>query len=330
MNRKEFVSKSARAVITGLLATNTLGAGLRAAVFAQPVALITGCSSDMGRQMAMTFARAGYKTYASMRATKGRNANSARDLSEWAGVNKVAMEAIELDITSPTQVQSVVDTIIAKESRIDVLINNAGVLLYSPMEIVTRDMWAFQMNTNVFGPMGLTGLVVPHMRYRSSGLVIQVSSFVGRAVIPGISLYASSKFALEAASEALHYETKPDGIDIAIVQPTPFDTNINRNARKYFRELSLPSIERERRWGSEHQKNFLDQLDRNFAGQPTRSPQEVADLALSIALSRREERLLRYPVGDFDTQILREINRFTSGIQQQVLTNSGYGQLFRT
>lgn len=329
MNRKEFLALSAKAIACSHLISMTTSSEANGFHGNLPVALITGTSSGFGRIMALTLARAGYKTYASMRGVEGSNTASANDLRTTAARENLMLEVIELDVTSTEQAKEVVDTIIRNDARIDILINNAGIFLYTPMELVTRTMWELQMRTNVFGPMELAGLVLPHMRYRKAGIIINVSSFVGRATVPGIGLYAASKFTLEAATEVLHYECKPDGVDVAIIEPTAFDTDVNRNAKRIYRDVSSPSIREERTWGAEHHQGFLDQLDRNFSGQPTRDPQEVANLALRIARLPRSERVLRYPIGDQDTAILREVNTFTKGVQRNVLRNSGYGHLFR-
>lgn len=231
MSRRQFLKNSANLVAAGLVAGSGLPA-LATGIFGdQKVVLITGAASGFGRRMALSFARAGYRTYASMREPGSRNSSKAESLRLEAAREQLPLFIVELDVTNPESAQRAVEEVLQRESRLDVLINNAGAFVFTPMEIVPREVWEFQMRTNVYGPMELTGLVLPQMRRQGSGLVINVSSRVGRVIIPGISLYATSKFALETAVEALHYECTPQGIDFAIIQPTAFDTDINRNAK---------------------------------------------------------------------------------------------------
>jgi len=329
ITRREFIEVSSKGLALGALAAS--GAmSFAQAMAGEKTVLITGTSSGFGYRMALTFARAGFRTYASMRAVEGRNAPKARQLLDVARAENLKLQVIELDVTVTEQAQRVVDTVIAEAGRLDVLINNAGIFAYTPIEVVPRQLWELQMKTNVFGPMELSGLVLPQMRVQGSGLVIQVSSRLGRVLIPGVSLYSSSKFAMEAATEALHYESTPQGIDFAIIQPSAFDTDVNKNARKIYNEFSKPLIESQRPRGYEFHRQFLEQLDRNFSGQPTRNPQEVADAALAIAQMPREERVLRYPVGDaFELDPVRELNKHLTEFQGKELQSSGYGHLFR-
>jgi NAD(P)-dependent dehydrogenase (short-subunit alcohol dehydrogenase family) len=168
------------------------------------------------------------------------------------------------------------------------------------------------------------------MRERGSGLVIAVSSRVGRVIIPGLGLYCTSKFALETAMESMHYESTPQGIDFAILQPSAFDTDVNRNARRIYASLTRPAIEAQSPQGAAYHRAFLETLDRNFSGQPSRDPQEVAELALGMALTPRDQRVLRYPVGDErELGPVRTLNGQVASLQEGALRDSGYGNLYR-
>ncbi len=328
IGRREFIQSTAKVIAATALASSI---GLPRALGAPaPVILITGTSSGFGFRMALTFARAGYKTYASMRNIAAGNQESAQRLLEAARHEGLFLEVIELDVTATEQAKGVVDEIIRREGRIDILINNAGAFVFTPIEIVPRDLWDFQMRTNVYGPMELVGLVMPHMRAQRVGLIIQVSSRVGSFVIPGISLYATSKFALEAASEAAHYEATHQGIDFAIIQPGAFNTEVNRNARKIFASITWPLLLKERPAGESHYRDFLQTLDGNFSGQPPRDPQEVANLALRIAGTPRSERVLRYAVGDaWEIDPLRNRNQQIANFQRQAMQDAGFSHLYR-
>jgi NAD(P)-dependent dehydrogenase (short-subunit alcohol dehydrogenase family) len=330
MSRREFLSTGAGLLAAGAFMSSGLPALAEGLFGQQQTVLITGAGSGFGRRMALTYARAGYRTYASMREPDARNRSKAQSLRDEAARQSLPLFVIELDVTSPESARRAVDTVMEREGRIDVLVNNAGIFVYTPIELVPRELWELQMRTNVFGPMELTGLVLPHMRARGSGLVINVSSRVGRVIVPGISLYATSKFALETAVEALHYECTLQGIDMAIIQPTAFDTDINRNARRIFSEISYPLLTRERPDGARFHRQFLETLDNNFRGQPQDDPQRLADLALEIVRTPRARRVLRYPVGwEGELKAVREHNAFTARLQETALHESGYGDYWR-
>lgn len=332
LSRKEFILNSGQALLAGAVGLNPLSR-----LFAQSsgensgrTVLITGTSTGFGHQMARVFAQAGYITYASMREPEGRNAARAQALKQFAREQRADLRVLELDVTRVDHARRAVNTIVNEQGRIDVLINNAGIFCYSPMEVVPRALWELQMSTNVYGPMELTSLVLPEMRKQGGGLVVQVSSRVGRVLIPGISLYSSSKFTLEAATEAAHYESTPQNIDFAIIQPTAYGTDVNRNARRIYESFTRPLIDQERPRSKQFHQDFLNKLNRDFSGNPTRNPREVADLALRIAQMPRSQRVLRYPIGDeWETGPLREINSFMANIQRNALRDSGYSHLYR-
>jgi NAD(P)-dependent dehydrogenase (short-subunit alcohol dehydrogenase family) len=318
LKRRNFLKVSAKAIALGVVAPSVFSSFKNDN--SQKVVLITGCSSGFGRHMALTYARAGFKTFASMRSPDLKNKIPANELQKIGTQEGLFLKVLKLDITSKEEASEAVELIIREEGRLDILVNNAGIFVYSPIEVIPPELWRYQMETNLYGPMSLVGLVMPHMRRQKSGLIIQVSSRVGRVTIPGIGLYCTSKFALESATECAHYEATLQGIDFALIQPTAFDTNINRNAKKIYSNVTLPLIQKERYEGQKFHQRFLEQLDNDFSGNPTRNPQEVADLALKIALSTRGERQLRYPLGDaHEVGPVKEMNKFTSQLQRNAL-----------
>lgn len=330
MERRTFLHQTARVSALAAAAGGILRSGEGLADPRDQVIAITGAGSGFGQRMALTFARAGYRTYATLRETEGRNRDKAENLRRVASNEGLNLTVLELDVTRTSQGRAVVNEIIRLEGRLDVWVNNAGILVYAPTEVVPRAVWELQMTTNVFAPMELAGLVLPQMRKQGSGLIINVSSRVGRVVIPGIGLYCTSKFALEAATEAAHYEATPQGIDFALIQPSAFGTDINRNARRIYQDITLPLFNRERPAGADHHRGFLNQLNNNFAGNPTRDPQEVADLALRVVQRPRADRVLRYPIGDEgELKAVRETNGFLANVQSSALWRDGYGDWYR-
>ena len=330
MDRREFLDRSSGAVIASALAFQAAGNVYAQGIAREEVVLITGTSTGMGRLMALTFARAGFVVVATMREASGRNAGNRDSLVELARNESLRLRVEELDVTNSKQASAVVAGVLAREKRIDILVNNAGVIVYTPTEIAPPQLWDFQMRTNVYGPLDITRLVMPAMRERGRGLVFMVSSRVGRVIIPGLGLYCTSKFALETATEAMHYESTPQGIDFAIIQPSAFDTEVNRNARRIYASVTRPLLDSQSPRGAAFHRTFLETLDRNFNGQPNRNPQEVADLALRVALRDRDQRVLRYPIGDErELGPVRTLNSQVATLQEGALRDSGYGNLWR-
>jgi len=187
--------------------------------------LITGCSSGFGYNSAKYFAEKGQLVYATMRNINGKNANPAAELKEFANSNDLTIEVIEMDVTSDESVNSAVSQI----PEVDVLINNAGMGFGGPIEAFSSAQFLAQLDLNIVGTFRVAKAVLPGMRSRSSGLIIQVSSIAGRGAFPGFGIYHASKWGLEGLSEAMRYELAPLGIDVVIVEPGPFSTNFFGN-----------------------------------------------------------------------------------------------------
>lgn len=183
--------------------------------------LITGCSTGFGFEAAKYLAEKGHKVYASMRNTYSKNAKPAKELSDFARSKNLHLKVVDLDVTSD---QSVTDAM-KHIDDCDVLINNAGRGFGGPTEGFTTEECIAQLDLNVVGNIRMIKAVLPGMRARKSGLIIQLSSIAGRLSIPGFGIYCASKWAVEALSESLRLELGPLGIDVAIVQPGPFATN---------------------------------------------------------------------------------------------------------
>ncbi len=187
--------------------------------------LITGCSSGFGLNAAKYFADKGNFVYASMRNVEGKNARPAAELAAYKSADGGKIKVIDLDVTSDESVK----TAFTQISRVDVLINNAGLGFGGPVEAFTADQVLAQLDLNIVGTLRVAKAVLPGMRAQKSGLIIQVSSTAGRAAFPGFGVYNASKWGLEGVSEALRYELSPLGIDVAIVEPGPFSTGFFEN-----------------------------------------------------------------------------------------------------
>ena len=178
--------------------------------------LITGCSSGIGRAAAISLYNAGFPVYAT-----ARNADTLTDLAG-RGIHTLA-----LDVTDETSMTRAVAAVEDNAGWIGVLINNAGYGLYGPVEQQPMAEIRRQFETNVFGPVRLIQLVLPGMRGRGRGRILNVSSMGGRATLPGGAFYHASKYAVEAISDALRMEVAQFGIDVVLIEPGPVNTPWN-------------------------------------------------------------------------------------------------------
>lgn len=185
------------------------------------VVLITGCSSGMGLASALAMARAGDTVYASM-----RNPARAGELQEAATREGLDIRVVKLDVTEPAEFAPVVANVVKESGRLDVLVNNAGVLRPGAFEDVNEAALRLVMETNFIGPMLLTRAVLPQMRAQRSGYIIMISSLSGVAGLPGDVTYTGSKFALEGATEALRHEVDRWGINVALIEAGLYATGI--------------------------------------------------------------------------------------------------------
>lgn len=185
------------------------------------VVLITGTNSGFGWLAAKSCDAAGHKVYATMRDIKGRNAGKAKALTEGTNIG-----VLEMEVTDSLSVRDAVATILQEEGRIDVLVNNAGVYATGIAETFTEDDLGKLMDVDVIGPWRTIKAVLPHMRKQGEGLIINISSVAGRFSFPFQTVYNGAKFAVEGLTEGLHYEVRPLGVDVVMIQPGAFPTEI--------------------------------------------------------------------------------------------------------
>lgn len=195
--------------------------------YMKKVILITGTSSGIGKATAKCLLKDGHIIYGA-----SRGIEQMRDLeAEGASV-------FEMDITKSDDITHVVNTLIEREGRIDVLFNNAGYGAYGAVEDVSVDEARQQFEVNLFGLAELTKLVIPHMREQGSGRIINTSSMGGKIYMPLGAWYHASKHALEGWSDALRFELAQFGIDVVIIEPGIIDTNFTDGMVKPMLERS--------------------------------------------------------------------------------------------
>ena len=180
-----------------------------------PVWFITGCSTGFGRELAQFLLQKGYPTVVTAR--------NPADLAAFSGAANVLV--LELDVTVPGQVNAAVRAAEARFGHIDVLVNNAGIGYFAAVEESEEDPIRWMFDVNVFGVGRMTAAVLPGMRRRRSGFIVNISSLAGLRSFPGLGYYNASKFAVEGLSEALWQEVEPLGIRVMVVEPSGFRTD---------------------------------------------------------------------------------------------------------
>ena len=192
----------------------------------EKVAVVTGTSSGIGFETALALAREGYYTYATM-----RNTANGDKLKELSSKESLKIDVLELDVDNENSAKTAIKHILDQKQRIDVLVNNAGWVLWGCVEDVSVDEFKTQFETNFFSIIRLIQEVGPTMRNQGSGTIVNISSVVGRIGFPASPAYISSKFALEGLSESLRFEFAPFGVDVIIIEPGVIKTNFMKNMK---------------------------------------------------------------------------------------------------
>lgn len=234
-------------------------------------ALITGASSGFGLLTAITLARRGWRVLATMRDLARRE--KLETAARAAGVLD-RIEFLTLDVTNSEQIAELAERVAARKSLLHAVVNNAGFAMAGFAEDVTDAELRLQFETNFFGSAAVTRAFLPQMRRQGSGHIVMISSISGRVGFPGVGSYAASKFALEGWAETLRLEMKPLGVQVALVEPGSFETDIwTRNATISARtqDALSPNASRISKWRS-----------RIETSKPRANPQVVAEGIASI------------------------------------------------
>lgn len=246
------------------------------------VVVITGVSSGIGRSAAERFARKGCKVFGTVR--------SIAKAQPIPGV-----ELIEMDVRDESSIQRGIQSIIDQAGQIDVLVNNAGVALVGAVEETSIDEAAAIFDTNVLGTLRTMKAVLPHMRARRSGRIVNLSSVLGFLPAPYMGLYAASKHAVEGLSETTDHEVRLFGIRVVLVEPASTNTSLDANSPQAAAQIADYNDERGR---------VLKTIHKNMSSAP--GPDGVADTILEAALGGWKMR--RPPKGQ--ASLLKTLRRF--------------------
>ncbi len=242
------------------------------------IILITGASSGSGYEAARLLARKGHKVY-----------GAARRVEKIEELSSEGVIPLKMDVTDTASMKSGVDRIIAEQGHIDVLVNNAGYGYFGAIETVPLEDARRQLEVNVFGLAELCRLVLPSMRERRCGRIVNIASVAGRSVMYFGGWYHVSKYSVEALSDALRMEVKPFGIDVSIIEPGAIRTDWGIIAARHLAESSR---------GTEYEKDAAKEaatMHKWYSSKAFTNPDRVAAAICRAALSKRPS--TRYRLG---------------------------------
>ena len=258
--------------------------------------LITGCSSGIGRCLALGLHARGYRVFASVRQEK-----------DVAALQAAGLECLTLDLRSPDSIRNAVDEVLARNGgKLYALINNGAYGQPGAVEDLSREALRLQFETNVFGTQELTNRVLPAMRRQGEGRVIQISSLLGIVMLAYRGAYNASKFALEALSDTLRLELRGSNIHVALIEPGPITSKFRDNAYRAYQA----HIDKDR---SAH-RAYYDRVEKRLGGTKplpfTLPPEAVLEKTIH-ALEASHPRL-RYPV-TFPSHLFTWLRRLLPG-----------------
>ncbi len=277
--------------------------------------LITGAASGFGRDTAEILARGGHNVFASMRDVNSRHRDQANAL------RKQGIAVVELDVSNDASVDAAVKEVLARAGRIDVLVNNAGIASAGVTEAFTADQAKVIFNTNVVGLLRTSRAVLPTMRAQGDGLIVNIGSILGRVTFPFFGIYGASKFAVEALTESLRYEVSQLGIEVVLVQPSAYPTNM-------YAAIQQPAdAARVAGYGAvaEIPGKMFETFNGMFASANAPNPHDVASAIAKLIATPKGARAARLVVGQaFGADA---VNEAVAPIQRRVLEGLDLGAL---
>jgi NAD(P)-dependent dehydrogenase (short-subunit alcohol dehydrogenase family) len=247
---------------------------------------ITGCSTGFGRELARAVLDHGDRVVATAR--------KVEEVQDFEESGPELARAVRLDVTDPEEVSGAVDAALGAFGHIDVLVNNAGYGSMGSVEEVYEEEIRRQFEVNVFGVLNVTRAVLPHMRERRQGHIINISSVGGFVGVPGFGIYNGTKFAVEGISEALALETEPLGIRVTIVEPGAFRTDWAGRSL-----AAAPEIDDYRETVGQT-REYISNENGNQQGNPRLAAEAM------ISAVEADDPPLRLPLGDDALGMIRE------------------------
>lgn len=246
----------------------------------RPTVLVTGASSGMGKSIARRLIADGYLVYVA-----ARNTGNMADLAQLGAV------PVKMDISRDADILAAVALITEKSGGVDVLVNNAGYGLYGPVEDIPLDEARYQFEVNVFGPARLTQLLLPAMRARGKGTIVNITSMGGKIYTVLGAWYHATKHALEGWSDSLRLEVEPFGIRVVVIEPGLIETGFGAAASQGILERSA---------GGAYEKvaqRVAASMDRSYGHGQGTNPKVIADVVGDAVKSRNPK--TRYAAGKY-------------------------------
>lgn len=289
-----------------------------------PKVFITGSSSGLGLAIARELIDCGCTVFGTMRDVAGRNLDQANGLRAYAQNKRGVLHLLELDVTDDASVEAAVQKALELEGRIDVVVNNAGVGygygVGALAETVSMAQFQRIFDVHVFGVQRVVRAVLPSMRQQGSGLLVTVSSTMGRVVLPFAAPYTATKFAVEGLSESYRYELSGVGVDVVIIEPGGFKTN-------FWAEPELPAeAGRASNYGALAglPQKMYGGLATTLRGESAPEPKLVAEAIARVIETPAGKRPLRLVVDPMmGGEGPKAINQMTDQIQTQLLGSLG-------
>lgn len=280
--------------------------------------LVTGTSSGFGFLTVKTLLGAGHVVFATMRDPEGRNAGNVAALKDAAASAPGTLHVLDLDVTDDASVNRAITEAIKTAGHLDVVVNNAGLGTFGQIEGFSAEQMRRAFDVNVFGVQRVSQAVLPHMRERKQGLVINIGSGLGRFVLPFFGPYSASKFALESMIEAYSMELAPFGVEFVLVQPGAFPTDFTskslfadpKHIASYGELADLP-------------QRMYAGFGEMMAGPHAPNPQTVADKVAELVTMPAGSRPLRAIVDGMTGHVTEGMNAAGVVAQKQITTAFG-------
>ena len=278
--------------------------------------LVTGASSGFGRLTAETLSKSGHKVFAGFRSAEGARKQIADELKA------KNIEILKVDVTDQASVDTAIVQLLEKSgNKLDVVVNNAGMASAGLSEAFTAEQARDLFEVNVFGVQRVMRATLPVLRTKRAGLVINVGSILGRVTLPFFGLYGASKYAVEAMSDSYRYELSQLGVDVVLVQPSAYPTNMYAAAQKPANGELAKSYGETAEVPGKILKTFMTL----FQGENAPNPQDVATaidkIVATPAGSRPERVVVGLPFGS------DAVNTAVAPIQRGVIESLGLGDL---